>query len=85
MSHWTPITPKKHENPTISEFDEIRLDNLNSQEKSNGEFRFIIRDLGNFQIFNLYYFGNLSFGHFKKKNLFFFGFYLIFPLSYSSK
>ena len=37
--------------PTISEFDEIRLGSYILREDSNGEVRFVIRDLEKFRIF----------------------------------
>ena len=41
---------EKCEIPTVSEFDEIRSGSLISREDSNGEVRFIIRDLEKFRI-----------------------------------
>ena len=52
---------------TVSEFDEIRLCNKISQYESNGEVRFVIRNLENFQVYNLYYNDNLPFCYFSEK------------------
>ena len=53
--------PKKRENLTVSKFNEICLDDYISRDKSKGEFHFMIRDLENFQVFDLYYSSNLLF------------------------
>ena len=42
---------EKREIPTVSEFDEIQRGSLISRENSNGEVRFVIRDLEKFQNF----------------------------------
>ena len=41
---------EKHEIPTFSEFDEIRRVSYISRDNSNGEVRFIIRDLEKFHL-----------------------------------
>ena len=41
----TPVTPKNMKILTISEFDEIRMGNYILLDESNGEVRFVIRDL----------------------------------------
>ena len=41
---------EKREIPTVLEFDEIRRGSYISRDDSNGEVRFVIRDLENFRI-----------------------------------
>ena len=54
MSCFTALNTRcleKREIPTVSEFDEIRRDNYISQDDSNDEVRFVIRDLEKFLVF----------------------------------
>ena len=62
---------EKREMPTVLEFDEIEHGSSISQDDSNGEVRFIIRDLEKISIFPL----KLPFYHFSEK-LNFLGFYI---------
>ena len=41
---------EKHEIPAVSKFDEIRRGSYITRDDSNGEVRFVIRDLEKFQI-----------------------------------
>ena len=61
---------EKREIPIISEFNEIRLGNLNSRDEFNGEVRFIIRDLEKFQASTCTIATNYRFTNFQKKFIF---------------
>ena len=75
--HVSPDTRclEKREIQTISEFNGIRLSNLNSQEEFNDEVRFIIRDLEKFQVSTCTTTVNYCFAN-VQKNCIFLGFYM---------
>ena len=50
VSCTTSVASKNVKIPTVSEFDEIRRGSYISRDDSNGEVRFIIRDLEKFRI-----------------------------------
>ena len=58
---------KKHEISTVSEFDEIQIGCQISQDDSNGEIHFFIRDLEKSQLFLLDYSDKLPFCLFSEK------------------
>ena len=49
-SRTTPVVSKNVKISTVSEFDEIRRGSWISQDDSNGEVHFVIRDLEKFRI-----------------------------------
>ena len=76
MVYHTPVTSKNMKILIISEFNEIRLGTKISQDDSNGEVRFLIRDLEIFRFSTCTIMTNYRFAIFQKKNAFFQGFTL---------